>query len=301
MEPNRFSRVSSRLGDKRKVEMGERHIRLHGERFVDERRRGLWVRALERDHTPRVLGRGHLGRESHRLAQVLIRLIELVPLQELLRQLVPDLRVARVEAQKLSVAQHGFIGLPGLAVGVGEIDDRQVIVGFELNGLLVAADGRGKLAFFELLVAESHPRVDYGWVFVEHLLKCLDGRRRAPLAERCLAGAAHSLARLLASAPERSLRDGPRALAMATRLLETDRVPPHAETLAMALAEVRRFEDATRAQRAVLAEARRLNRTVDAERLAHNLARYEGSTACCADPTDAYPPVMPKSPFAQKR
>ena len=48
-------------------------------------------------------------------------------------------------------------------------------------------------------------------------------------------------------------------------------------------------------------EERRLNRTVDAERLAHNLARYEGSTACCADPTDAYPPVMPKSPFAQKR
>jgi tetratricopeptide (TPR) repeat protein len=113
--------------------------------------------------------------------------------------------------------------------------------------------------------------------------------------------AAHALVRLLVAAPELSLRDGPRALAMATRRLETNREPPHAETLAMALAEVGRFEDATRTQRAVLAEARRLHRTADTERLARNLARYESRTACCADPTDAYPPVMPDSPFAEKR
>ena len=69
----------------------------------------------------------------------------------------------------------------------------------------------------------------------------------------------------------------------------------------MALAEVGQFEEATRAQRAVLAEAKRLKRTGDAERLARNLARYESRTACCADPSDAFPLVMPNSPFAQKR
>ncbi len=91
-------------------------------------------------------------------------------------------------------------------------------------------------------------------------------------------------------APERSLRDGQRALAMAARLFETDRVPPHAETLAMALAEVGRFEDATRIQRTVRAEATRLGGTADVERLARTLARYERGIACCTNPADAYPP-----------
>ena len=112
---------------------------------------------------------------------------------------------------------------------------------------------------------------------------------------------AHALGRLLAGAPDASLRNGPRGLALAERLLETASTPPHIETLAMALAEAGQFEEATRAQSTVLAEAKRLNRKFDAERLERNLARYENQTACCATPSDAFPVVLPNSPFANRR
>ena len=61
--------------------------------------------------------------------------------------------------------------------------------------------------------------------------------------------AAHSLATLLAGAPDPSLRDGPRALAIAGALLDTDNAAPKAETAAMALAEAGRFEEAINIQR----------------------------------------------------
>ncbi len=112
---------------------------------------------------------------------------------------------------------------------------------------------------------------------------------------------AHALARLLAGASDKALRDGARGLALAERLFESGQTPPRLETLAMALAEVGEFEEAARAQRAVLAEAGKLSRPADAERLARNLARYESGTACCSDPSDAYPVVFPNSPFAEKR
>jgi tetratricopeptide (TPR) repeat protein len=103
------------------------------------------------------------------------------------------------------------------------------------------------------------------------------------------ASAVHALARLLAAAPDTSLRDGRRALVLISRALETATLPRYVETQAMALAQVGRFEDAADRQRAVLAEARRRGRTADAERLARNLARYESDLSCCADPKDVYP------------
>lgn len=101
--------------------------------------------------------------------------------------------------------------------------------------------------------------------------------------------AAHSLARLLAGAPDESLRDGPRALAIAGRLLEADKAAPHAETAAMALAEVGRFEEAISIQRTLVEEARRQGRTGEERRLARNLQRYAGGNACCARAADTYP------------
>ncbi len=102
--------------------------------------------------------------------------------------------------------------------------------------------------------------------------------------------AAHSLARLLAGAPETSLRDGPRALALAGALLEADNSAPTAETAAMALAETGRFEEAISVQRTLVEEARRQGRTGEERRLARNLERYERSEACCARAADAFPP-----------
>ena len=102
--------------------------------------------------------------------------------------------------------------------------------------------------------------------------------------------AAHSLARLLAGAPDPSLRAGPRAMALAGALLEADNSAPTAETAAMALAEVGRFEEAVSVQRTLVEEARRQGRTGDERRLGRNLERYERSEACCARAADAFPP-----------
>ncbi len=102
--------------------------------------------------------------------------------------------------------------------------------------------------------------------------------------------AAHSLARLLAGAPDPSLRDGPRALAIAGALLEADNTAPKAETAAMALAEAGRFDEAISIQRTLVREARRRERGGEERRLARNLERYEQGEACCARVADTYPP-----------
>ena len=102
--------------------------------------------------------------------------------------------------------------------------------------------------------------------------------------------AAHSLARLLAGAPDPTLRDGPRAVTIVGALLQADTAAPNAETAAMALAEAGRFEEAVSIQRALVEEARRQGRTGDERRLARNLERYEGGEACCARAADAFPP-----------
>ncbi len=102
--------------------------------------------------------------------------------------------------------------------------------------------------------------------------------------------AAHSLARLLAGAPDPSLRDGPRAVALAGALMEVDNSASTAETAAMALAEAGSFEEAVSVQRTLVEEARRQGRTGDERRLARNLDRYERSEACCARVADAFPP-----------
>ena len=67
----------------------------------------------------------------------------------------------------------------------------------------------------------------------------------------------HLLARLLASSPDTSLRDGQRALALAEPVVELQLTLDHAETLAMALAEVGRYEEAAAWQQRVLREENR--------------------------------------------
>ena len=102
--------------------------------------------------------------------------------------------------------------------------------------------------------------------------------------------AAHSLARLLAGAPDPALRDGARAMSIAGALLQADDSAANAETAAMALAETGRFEEAVSIQRTLVEEARRQGRAGEERRLARNLDRYERSEACCARHADAFPP-----------
>jgi tetratricopeptide (TPR) repeat protein len=91
-------------------------------------------------------------------------------------------------------------------------------------------------------------------------------------------GLAHALARLLASAPDDAVRDGPRAVAI-VQALERTTAPTLTlvETAAMALAETGRFSDASARQRQAIAMASQAGRAETATRLTENLRRYESS------------------------
>jgi tetratricopeptide (TPR) repeat protein len=89
---------------------------------------------------------------------------------------------------------------------------------------------------------------------------------------------ATTLARLLAAAPDRTLRDGQRALTLATRVYEIQRSPVHGETLAMALAELGRCQEAATWMQRATADADRDGDNVTAARLRTEAPRYAGST-----------------------
>ena len=89
-------------------------------------------------------------------------------------------------------------------------------------------------------------------------------------------GLAHALARLLAAAPDDTVRDGTRALSMIEALERANGLTVTlAETSAMALAETGRFKDAIARQRQAIAMATQAGRGDLADRLAGNLRRYE--------------------------
>ena len=88
-------------------------------------------------------------------------------------------------------------------------------------------------------------------------------------------GFPHALARLLAAAPDDSVRDGRRALALAEQALKADPSTEVGETLGMALAEVGRFDEAAAVQRDLIAAARRAGRSDLAVTLQENLRLYE--------------------------
>ena len=90
---------------------------------------------------------------------------------------------------------------------------------------------------------------------------------------------ATTLARLLASSPDRSLRDGARALAVAEGVYAAEPTPVHGETVALALAELSRCDEALAWMKRAIAEAEMRNDGPEAARLKSELPRYE-SAAC---------------------
>jgi len=93
-------------------------------------------------------------------------------------------------------------------------------------------------------------------------------------------GFAHALARLLAAAPDDSVRDGARALTLMQTLTRTQRTLETIQTMAMALAEAGRFDEAVQWQKSALAAAAQANRRDQNKRLAENLSRYEQRLPC---------------------
>jgi tetratricopeptide (TPR) repeat protein len=87
---------------------------------------------------------------------------------------------------------------------------------------------------------------------------------------------AHSLARLLAAAPDERVRDGRRALAVMQALTDAQRRLDLGETMAMAFAEVGQYDEAAAWQRDAIATATRAGRDDLARRMAEHLTLYEG-------------------------
>ncbi len=91
---------------------------------------------------------------------------------------------------------------------------------------------------------------------------------------------AHTLARLLVSCPDETLRDGQRALALARRVFEVSKTVTHAETIAMTLAELGRCEEAAQWQRRAIASAEREGREDLVEWYREALLIYERGAPC---------------------
>jgi tetratricopeptide (TPR) repeat protein len=86
-----------------------------------------------------------------------------------------------------------------------------------------------------------------------------------------------TLARLLAAAPDRSLRDGARALELSMRVYDRDPSAAHGETVALALAESGRCGDAAMWIQRAVAQAEQTRDSATATRLRAEAPRYQTS------------------------
>jgi tetratricopeptide (TPR) repeat protein len=90
----------------------------------------------------------------------------------------------------------------------------------------------------------------------------------------------HALARLLAACPDRSVRDGARALDLGMAVWQARQASAHAETIALALAELDRCAEAARWQRTAIEQARREGLGARSGDLARALSAYEKGPPC---------------------
>ena len=88
---------------------------------------------------------------------------------------------------------------------------------------------------------------------------------------------AHTLARLLATAPDDTVRDGELALRLAQTVYEVKKMYETAETLAMAHAETGNFEEAIKIQRALIERAESDEDATRVESLQLRLASYQNN------------------------
>ena len=86
---------------------------------------------------------------------------------------------------------------------------------------------------------------------------------------------AHALARLLATAPDPSVRDGQRAKAIVEKLLKGQKTTDLGETMAMTLAELGEYAEAAAIQRGVMAAASNAGLRDAVQRMSENLRLYE--------------------------
>jgi tetratricopeptide (TPR) repeat protein len=105
-----------------------------------------------------------------------------------------------------------------------------------------------------------------------------------------------ALARLLAACPSQSLRDGPRALWLVEKLLQSNSSPGFEllEAYGMALASVGRFKEAADLQNRMIADVERMKRNDVVAELEGNLGLYERGQVCTLPWRDDDPIFSPQ-------
>jgi len=105
-----------------------------------------------------------------------------------------------------------------------------------------------------------------------------------------------ALARLLAACPDKSLRDGPRAIHLVDELLKSNPSPDLEllETYGMAMASVGKFKEAADLQRHMIDELERMKRNDLVADLKINLGLYEHGQACALPWPDNDPIFSPQ-------
>ena len=93
-------------------------------------------------------------------------------------------------------------------------------------------------------------------------------------------GFSHALARVLAAAPDESVRNGVEARRLTEQLLQSHRSAALSETMAMAAAELGRFDEAVRWQQAAIEAAVAAAQHDTAARMEENLSLYRGGRPC---------------------
>jgi tetratricopeptide (TPR) repeat protein len=143
----------------------------------------------------------------------------------------------------------------------GRPDDAIRVLGKSYS---VNADDEETLVSLSILLAQQNR-------FREAVTLLTEGNRRFP--ERT--ATATTLARLLASSPDRSLRDGQHALDLATAVHNAEPTPVHGETVALALAELGRCEEALSWMKRAIAEAGQESDAGEVARLKGEMGKYE--------------------------
>jgi cytochrome c-type biogenesis protein CcmH/NrfG len=92
----------------------------------------------------------------------------------------------------------------------------------------------------------------------------------------------HTLARLLSASPDPAIRDGDRAVALATQVFNATPVAPHAETLAMAYAETGQCDEAVKWQKDAISRTEDSAPPEELDRLDRMLSHYESERPCRA-------------------
>jgi tetratricopeptide (TPR) repeat protein len=165
------------------------------------------------------------------------------------------------EALRLSPSEPGVAeALIGALVRLGR--DQDAIDAFS-RASSYRPDDEGSLVGLAILLAARER-------FREAVTVLEDAHQRFP--DRT--ATATTLARLLASSPDVSLRNGTRALEIATAVNDAEPAPAHAETIALALAELGRCGEAMEWMKRAVASAERSARGPEAARLTGELPKY---------------------------